>query len=346
MNISAIYISTGHNFFGRHGKPAGDHVTQSVSDVECVTGRGLKGDRFWEYKKDYAGQVTFFDEEVHRTVLRELKPTPRGADAYRRNVITIGADLPSLIGKEFDVQGVRFLGMGESKPCYWMEQAVATGAEKFLRGRGGLRARILSDGILRVNCATEAGLLLAGGRSRRMGQDKAQVSWQGAALGEHQAQTLAVSGAWPLFVGCRPVQTWSPTGYTRLHDPAEATGALAAVAHALSAIDTAVLTVLAIDLPLVTPDFLQKMATLARLEGISVVPRHRGLYEPVAAAWHRSSLPAIETACQHSASFQDACARLCEGGQLRAYELDDRQIRALTNVNTPTELASAEQTRV
>ena len=158
MKISAIYISPGHNFFGRHGKPAGEHVTSTVAEVECVTGRGLRGDRFWDYKRDYAGQVTFFDEAVHRKLLRALKPAPCSPAAYRRNVITRGADLTALIGREFTLQGVRFLGIAESKPCYWMEQAVGIGAEEFLRGDGGLRAKILSDGLLRVDCAT-------GGRS-------------------------------------------------------------------------------------------------------------------------------------------------------------------------------------
>jgi MOSC domain-containing protein YiiM len=48
------------------------------------------------------------------------------------------------------VQGVRFLGTEESKPCYWMNQAFGEGAEAALQGHGGLRARILADGILRT----------------------------------------------------------------------------------------------------------------------------------------------------------------------------------------------------
>ena len=224
-----------------------------------------------------------------------------------------------------------------------MDQAVATGAEKYLRGNGGLRARILSDGFLRVDCATEAGLLLAGGQSRRMGRDKVNVDWQGGGLGDHQAQTLALSGAWPLFLGCRSDQTWSPAGFTRLHDPEEGTGTLRAVAHALATIQATVLTVLAIDLPLVTPALLQKMATRARTEEVSVVPWHDGLFEPVAAAWHQSARSEIEGAIQAGASLQHACANLREQGRLRVHELNAAEIRELTNVNTPAELAFAER---
>jgi MOSC domain-containing protein YiiM len=63
-------------------------------------------------------------------------------------------DLNTLIGVEFEVQGVRFLGSAECSPCYWMDRAFAPGAEAALKGRGGLRAKILSDGVLRV----EAGI--------------------------------------------------------------------------------------------------------------------------------------------------------------------------------------------
>jgi hypothetical protein len=54
-----------------------------------------------------------------------------------------------LIGQEFEVQGVCFLGMEECRPCYWMDRAFAPGAQEFLKGRGGVRAKILTDGILR-----------------------------------------------------------------------------------------------------------------------------------------------------------------------------------------------------
>ena len=58
-------------------------------------------------------------------------------------------DLNELIGQEFEIQGVRFLGTEEAKPCFWMDQAVGEGAEKAMKGKGGLRARILEDGVLK-----------------------------------------------------------------------------------------------------------------------------------------------------------------------------------------------------
>ena len=66
-------------------------------------------------------------------------------------MITEGVDLNTLVGAEFEIQGIRFQGMAECTPCHWMDQAFAPGAEQFLKGRGGLRAAILTDGILRVD---------------------------------------------------------------------------------------------------------------------------------------------------------------------------------------------------
>ena len=63
----------------------------------------------------------------------------------------VGADLNALIGTEFEVQGVRFAGIEQCKPCYWMDSALGPGAEVWQQGRGGLRARIVTDGILHLD---------------------------------------------------------------------------------------------------------------------------------------------------------------------------------------------------
>lgn len=119
------------------------------TELSCVAGRGIRGDRFFEYKDDYKGQITFFSMEVFEEVCNRLGVRDKSPSVTRRNVITADVDLNSLVGQEFEIQGVRFAGTSECSPCYWMDLAIAPGAEKLLQGRGGLRARILSDGILR-----------------------------------------------------------------------------------------------------------------------------------------------------------------------------------------------------
>jgi len=148
--IRHIYISPGHNFFGHHGQPPGDNPATEVNEVRCVAGRGIEGDRFFDFKEDYKGQVTFFAQEVFERLCAQFGIRDKSPGVLRRNFVTEGADLNALIGVEFELQGVRFLGTQESAPCHWMNTAFAEGAEDALKGNGGLRAKILSDGVLRV----------------------------------------------------------------------------------------------------------------------------------------------------------------------------------------------------
>ena len=149
IRVEQLFLSPGHNFFGHHGQPAGEHPIMAVGEVECVAGRGLRGDRYFDYKQDYKGQITFFAMEVIEALRVELKRPDAQPQATRRNAFVRGADLPSLIDKEFEVQGVRFVGVEESRPCDWMNSALGPGAKEWLHGRGGLRCRILTDGMLR-----------------------------------------------------------------------------------------------------------------------------------------------------------------------------------------------------
>ena len=151
LRVVGIFISPGHNFFGHHEQPAGTHPTISLSEIECVAGKGLFGDRFFGFKENYKGQVTFFSGEVFQEVCRKLNVDGKSAGVTRRNVITRGVDLNCLVGKRFVIQGVEFDGVCECSPCHWMNEAIAPGAEALLHGRGGLRAKIVCDGILRVD---------------------------------------------------------------------------------------------------------------------------------------------------------------------------------------------------
>jgi len=151
ITVRRLFISPGHNFVGHHGQEAGKYPLHEVDEIECVAGRGVRGDRYFDYKQDYKGQITFFASEVFEEVCRALGTGTLSPGVTRRNVITQGADLNALVGRRFTLQGIEFEGVSECKPCYWMDQAIAPGGEAALQGRGGLRAKILSDGKLRVN---------------------------------------------------------------------------------------------------------------------------------------------------------------------------------------------------
>lgn len=144
-----FFISPGHNYFGRHGQEADQHPTIEVEEIDCVAGCGIKGDRFFNYKSDYPGQVTFFADETYQQLCERMNVHSKSPAVFRRNILTRGIDLTQLMDREFEIQGVRFRGHGEAKPCYWMNQAFAPGAQEALQGQGGLRAEVLSDGCLR-----------------------------------------------------------------------------------------------------------------------------------------------------------------------------------------------------
>jgi len=148
VEICHLYISSGHNFFGHHGREPGDHPAVEVDSIECIAGHGIRGDRFFDYRDNYKGQITFFSLEVFDELCQALQIRDRSPGLLRRNVFVRNADLNNLIGSEFDIQGVNFYATSECAPCYWMDRALAPGTEKFLHHRGGLRARILSDGCL------------------------------------------------------------------------------------------------------------------------------------------------------------------------------------------------------
>ncbi len=147
-----IWISPGNDFRGHNGGSRGENGIVSLPEVECVAGMGLKGDRYFGYKPDFKGQVTFFDAEAVDAVRNHFVCPDLSSGEFRRNLIVRGIDLSAWVGKRFLFQGVEFEGSEECKPCYWMDAAVSPGVEEFLktRFRGGLRARILSDGVLKV----------------------------------------------------------------------------------------------------------------------------------------------------------------------------------------------------
>jgi MOSC domain-containing protein YiiM len=149
VEICHLYISAGHNFVGHHGCEPDTHPMIEVAEIECMAGRGICGDRYFDFKDDYKGQITFFSLEVFAELCDALQIQGCSPALVRRNVITRRADLNQLIGEDFEIHGVRFHGMEECRPCYWMDHAIAPGAHEFLKGRGGLRAKILCDGKLR-----------------------------------------------------------------------------------------------------------------------------------------------------------------------------------------------------
>lgn len=153
MRIEHIQTSPRHNYVGHHGKPPGDAPCIAHERVELLAGQGIVGDRFADREPGHPKQITFFSMDVLDALAENFGMEVAPA-AVRRNVFVRGVDLPAWVGRTFQLQGIRFYGVDACKPCYWMDQAIAPGAEEFLKGKGGLRAKILDDGRLTLGEAS------------------------------------------------------------------------------------------------------------------------------------------------------------------------------------------------
>ena len=154
--LEHIYISPGHDYWGKRAEDAPEHGIRDVPDVRAVEGKGLEGDRYFQGRANRLGQVTFFEAEVFDAIREQFQLPALSPAVFRRNLIVRGIRLRGLMGRRFVFQGVTFEGSQECKPCVWMDRAVAMGAQQFMREpfRGGLRARVCSTGVLRVNPPT------------------------------------------------------------------------------------------------------------------------------------------------------------------------------------------------
>ena len=117
IEILAIYLSPDHDFRGHHGNPRGNNPILQPDSVECVAGQGLVGDRYFGYQDDYKGQITFFDEAVHLAAQDALNCYDTPPEAYRRNILTRGIDLNTLIDATFRIGDAIFKGSQECAPA-------------------------------------------------------------------------------------------------------------------------------------------------------------------------------------------------------------------------------------
>lgn len=110
----------------------------------------LKTTTFSTARLTKKARLHFFSPEVFTEICSQLGVQETIPDVTGRNFITASLNLNSSVNIDFGIQGVRFAGVTECSPCHWMDSAIAPGVERLLQRRGGLRTRILTDGILRA----------------------------------------------------------------------------------------------------------------------------------------------------------------------------------------------------
>ncbi len=127
---------------------------EAVPEATLIAGRGVAGDRY------AAGAGTFSSTPgtgrdltlVAQEALDELAAAgvSIGPLDARRNVITTGIDLDSLIGRRFRIGDVECSGARECVPCAHLERMTTPGVLRGLARSGGLRADVLGDGRIAV----------------------------------------------------------------------------------------------------------------------------------------------------------------------------------------------------
>jgi MOSC domain-containing protein YiiM len=135
---------------------------QQIATARAIPGRGLAGDRYANRVGTFtprSGRGVGYDLTlIEAEVLDKLTLTDGRRLDYveaRRNIITRGVDLNSLVGQHFRVGDVECVGRRLCEPCAHLERLTYKGVLRKLIHRGGLRADILTAGSISVGAAIE-----------------------------------------------------------------------------------------------------------------------------------------------------------------------------------------------
>jgi MOSC domain-containing protein YiiM len=122
---------------------------QVIDVVEARIGKGLTGDRF-SGSPESKRQATLIQFEHLEVVARLMQRESLDPALLRRNIAISGINLLALNGATFQIGAAVFEGTGGCHPCSRMEEALGPGGYNAMRGHGGLTARVIESGLIRV----------------------------------------------------------------------------------------------------------------------------------------------------------------------------------------------------
>ena len=184
---------------------------------------------------------------------------------------------------------------------------------------------------------TFAGAVLAGGRSSRMGRNKALLRLAGEPLWRHQQRVLKEAGANPIWI----VQAPGQRALTRsvIRDTVRDAGPLAGLHASLVHCDHGHVAVLAVDLPFIDQAWWVRLAKLCS-PGIGVVARTRAGYEPLAAIYPcEGRAEAAMRLAKGEFALQKFVTALVRSRRLRVLHLQSADRWHLANWNMPCDVS-------
>lgn len=130
--------------------------------VQLVCAKGLEGDRF-SGRADSPRQVTLIQREHLEVIASCLDRGPVAPAMLRRNIVVSGINLLALKDKQFRIGDALLEFTGACHPCSKMERVLGAGGYNAMRGHGGITARVLEAGLVRLAdtvCVDPATLVL------------------------------------------------------------------------------------------------------------------------------------------------------------------------------------------
>lgn len=138
-------------------RPSRDQPMREVGSVLAEAAGGLAGDRYGARPGGSGKRGATLIQAEHLPVIAALAGRGSVAPALlRRNLVVSGIPLVALRGRRFRVGEVLLEGTDACDPCSRMEQALGPGGYNAMRGHGGLCARIIEGGVLRIGDAVVA----------------------------------------------------------------------------------------------------------------------------------------------------------------------------------------------
>lgn len=125
----------------------GDILTPDTA--ELVPSTGIAGDRY-HTRTNGGRQVTLVAEESLAAIASYLGRAEVSPHLLRRNLVTRGINLTALKGRNFRIGPVLLAYSGECAPCSQMEENLGPGGYNAVRGNGGITARIIEGGLIRI----------------------------------------------------------------------------------------------------------------------------------------------------------------------------------------------------